>query len=61
MDGEGEFHHREGHVLKPHFKNNLYFIKEHGNAINPFLGDAEIRAFLGRITEHSDGIETKAK
>ena len=61
MDGEGEFHHKEGHVLKPHFKTNLFFIKESGSAINPFLGDNEIRSYLARITEHSNNIEAKAK
>ena len=61
MDGEGEFHHREGHVLKPYFKTNLFFIKESGSAINPFLADSEIRSYLARITEHSNKIESKAK
>jgi hypothetical protein len=61
MDGEGEFHHREGHVLKPHFRGNLFFIKESGSAINPFLCENEVRNFLGRITDHSDGIEAAAK
>jgi hypothetical protein len=50
MDGKGEFRHRDGHVLAPHFKNNLFFIPEGSNcAINPFKSKPEIEAFLERI------------
>ena len=48
-------------MIMTFMKTNLFFIKESGSAINPFLGDNEIRSYLARITEHSNNIEAKAK
>lgn len=62
MDGKGEFRHRDGHVLGPHFKNNLFFIPEGSNcAINPFKCKKEIESFLERIRKFKDNIEEKEK
>jgi hypothetical protein len=42
MDGQGEFHHREGHVLKPNFKCNQFFMNDGGASIIPFKTQKEI-------------------
>ena len=52
MDGKGEFKHRDGHVLGPHFRNNLFFMNDGPNsAINPFKSEEEIKGHLKRIEE----------
>jgi len=40
MNGTGKFYHREGHVLSPNFKNNLYFVNA-TTSMEPFKTYAE--------------------
>jgi len=61
MDGQGEFHHREGHVLQPVFKNNLYFMtNQGGTSIVPFKTMTEISVYLRSIKQFQDKLEKQA-
>lgn len=60
MDGKGEFRHRDGHILAPYFKNNLFFMQDGSNAtLNPFKSEAEIKSYLDRIHKFQASIEEK--
>lgn len=61
MHGCGEFHHRDGHVLAPAFKNNLFCIpNSNGASIVPFKREVEISQYINKIKDHNDRVNKQA-
>lgn len=60
MNGRGKFTHREGHVLEPHFKNNLFFANEL-RSYDPFKTQEDTAALMKRINDFEESLEVKAK
>jgi hypothetical protein len=50
MDGEGEFKHNDGHILKGIFKQNYFLDKD--RFVNPFLNFEDLEEFREKNDEY---------